>query len=80
MVVPGSPGDVIRWMNQSSAVTLAKEDPNPAYDHEDRLWHLRFRAERAGTVVLHLVRDRPGRRPLRTNVTLRIRPEHPGWG
>lgn len=77
VAVAGDPGDVIRWVEQSSAVSLAREDPNPAYDHDDRLWHLRFRAEKAGTVLLHLVRDRPGKRPVTTNVTLRIRPEHP---
>jgi hypothetical protein len=77
VVVPGDPGDVIRWVEPSSAVSLAREDPNPAYDHDERLWHLRFRAEKPGTVVLHLVRDRPGKRPVNTSMTLRIRPEHP---
>jgi hypothetical protein len=77
VVVPGDPGDVIRWIEPSAAVSLAREDPNPAYDHDDRLWNLRFRAEKPGTVVLHLVRDRPGKRPIKTSMTLHIRPEHP---
>lgn len=77
VVVPGDPGDVIHWVEPLAAVSLAREDPNPAYDHDERLWHLRFRAEKPGTVVLHLVRDRPGKRPVKTSMTLRIRPEHP---
>jgi hypothetical protein len=77
VTVPGDAGDLIRWVEQSSAVSLAQEDPNPAYDHDERLWHLRFRAEKPGTVVLHLVRDRPGKRAVTTTMTLRIRPEHP---
>ena len=77
VAVAGDPGDVICWVEQSPEVSLAREDPNPAYDHEERLWHLRFRAEKPGTVVLHLVRDRPGKRPVRTSMTLRVRPEHP---
>ena len=72
VVVPGGPGDQIRWEDQTSSVTLAPEDPNPAYDEQDRLWHLRFKVERRGTVVLRLVRERPGHRPVRTRVTLRI--------
>jgi len=78
IVVPGDPEDRIRWTDQSTAVSLAREDPNPAYDEDDRMWHLRFRAERQGTVELRLVRERPGRRPVKTRITLRIGPEHPG--
>lgn len=78
VVLPGDPGDVIRWEDQNASVSLAPQDPNPAYDELDRLWHLRFRAERRGTVVLRLVRERAGRRPVRTRVTLRIGPENPG--
>ena len=74
VVVPGGPGDEIRWEDQTSSVSLARQDPNPAYDESDRLWHLRFRADRRGTVVLRLSRQRPGRRPMRTQVTLRIGP------
>lgn len=78
VVLPGDPGDSIRWLDQSPAVSLAQEDPNPAYDPVDRLWHLRFRAEHRGTVVIRLLRERPGRRPVKTSLTLRIGPEHPG--
>lgn len=74
VVVPGGAGDVIRWEDQTSSVSLAPEDPNPAYDADERLWHLRFRAERRGTVDLRLTRERDGRRPLKTTVTLRIAP------
>ncbi len=74
VVLPGGAGDVIRWEDQSESVTLAPEDPNPAYDEGERLWHLRFRAHRPGTVVLRLVRERPGLRPVRIRVTLRIGP------
>ena len=77
MVVPGDEGDTIRWLDQSASVTLAQDDPNPAYDPVDRLWHLRFRAERRGTVNIRLLRERPGRRPMRIAVTLRIGPERP---
>ena len=77
VVVPGESGDVVRWVGPSPAVSLAREDPNPAYDPDERLWHLRFRAEKPGTVALRLVRDRPGKRPVETSLTLRIRPEHP---
>ncbi|MFN2607702.1 MAG: hypothetical protein ABR511_07370 [Acidimicrobiales bacterium] len=80
VVVPGDAADVVRWAKPTEAVTLAAEDPNPCYDEGDRLWHLRFRAERRGTVELRLVRERPGRRPLRTRVTLRIGPERPAAG
>ncbi|HWC09651.1 MAG TPA: hypothetical protein VG455_00365 [Acidimicrobiales bacterium] len=78
VVLPGDPGDTIRWLDQSPSVSLALEDPNPAYDPVDRLWHLRFRAQRRGTVILRLLRERPGRRPMKVSVTLRIGPEHPG--
>jgi len=75
VVLPGGAGDVIRWEDQSSSVSLAPEDPNPAYDDLERLWHLRFRAERRGTVVLRLVRERPGLRPIKIRVSLRIGPD-----
>ena len=78
VVLPGDEGDTIRWLDQSPAVSLARDDPNPAYDPVDRLWHLRFRAERRGTVVIRLLRERPGRRPVKVAVTLRIGPERPG--
>jgi len=76
VVLPGGAGDVIRWEDQSSSVSLAPEDPNPSYDEGERLWHLRFRADRQGTVVLRLVRERPGQRPVKTRVSLRIGPNH----
>ncbi len=59
-------------------MSLSQDDPNPVYDPVDRLWHLRFRAEHRGTVVIRLLRERPGRRPVKTSLTLRIGPEHPG--
>lgn len=72
VVLPGNPDDVIRWEDQSSSLSLAAEDPNPAYDEGERLWHLRFRALRRGTVVLRVVRERPGLRPVKVRVSLRI--------
>jgi hypothetical protein len=77
VVVPGDEGDTIRWLDQSPTVSLAPDDPNPVYDPVDRLWHLRFRAERRGTVNLRLLRERPGRRPVKVSVSLRIGPERP---
>jgi len=76
VVLPGGAGDVIRWEDQSTSVSLAPEDPNPAYDEAERLWHLRFRAHLPGTVVLRLVRERPGLRPVRIRVSLRIGRNH----
>jgi len=75
VVLPGNPTDVIVWENQSEAVSLAPEDPNPAYDEVERLWHLRFRAHRRGLVVLRLTRERPGLRPVKVRVSLRIGPD-----
>ncbi len=74
VVLPGAPGDVIVWENRSEAVSLAPEDPNPAYDEVERLWHLRFRAHTSGLVVLRLTRQRPGHRPVKVRVSLRIGP------
>ncbi len=74
VVLPGTPGDVIVWENQSDAVPLAPEEPNLAYDEGERLWHLRFRAHTRGLVVLRLTRQRPGHRRVKIRVSLRIGP------
>ena len=74
VVLPGDANDVIVWEDQSSSVSLAPEDPNPAYDEGERLWHMRFRAHQQGTVVLRLVRQRPGLRPVKIRVSLNIGP------
>ncbi len=75
VVLPGGAADVITWEDQSSSVSLAPEHPNPAYDEGERLWHLRFRAHQQGTVELRLLRERPGLRPVRIRVSLRIGPD-----
>lgn len=77
VVVPGDADDAVRWVGVDPAVALGDQDPDPVYDQDDRLWHLRFRPEQAGDAVLHLIRERPGRRPLKVRVTLRIGTRYP---
>ena len=74
IVVPGDPDDVVRWVGVDPKAAITDLESDPVYEEDDRLWHLRLRAQLAGSAVLSLVRERPGRRPVKLRVSVQIGP------